>query len=131
MVLASNRLAGNPQLEAVLAGTLRLGAAGTPPVPAPVLSNDPAIAVVQQALMDIGYPMPLFGADGIFGGELGTQVVAFKRDWHLKPLDPVIGVKTIGRLDEEMLALERPPIVPPTSLPAEPTPLDDPYGRLP
>lgn len=129
MTLASNRLSGNPQLQAVQDGTLRLGAVGTPPVPAPVLSSGPAIAIVQQALIDIGYPMPVYGADGQFGGELGTQVVQFKKDWHLKPLDPVIGVKTITALDSEMLAYERPAPTPPP--PPEPTPAVDPYGRQP
>ena len=67
--LSSHRFAGNGDLTDVLNGNLRLGAPGTPPVPAPVLSNGPPIAFVQQALIDIGYPLPAFGADGLFGGE--------------------------------------------------------------
>ena len=39
---------------------------------------------------------------------MGAAVVAFKRDWHLVPDDPVIGPKTIAALDKEMVAFERP-----------------------
>lgn len=127
MELTSRRFGGDDELRQVLNGTLRLGARGTSPVPAPVLSSGPAVAKVQQALMDIGYPLPAFGADGKFGGETGTAVVEFKKDWHLAPRDPVIGPKTMGALDKEMVALERPAPPPPPG----PTPpvAFDPFGR--
>lgn len=125
--LKSARFAGDPALNQVLNGTLRLGAVGTPPFPAPVLSDGPAIAKVQQALMDIGFPLPEFGADSSFGAETGQAVVAFKRDWHLVPVDPVVGPKTMDALDRELIARERgdrpaPPVPPPA-------PPLDPYGR--
>jgi peptidoglycan hydrolase-like protein with peptidoglycan-binding domain len=123
----SMRLAGDRDLTKVLNGSLRLGAPGTPPIPAPVLSNGPAVAKVQQALIDIGYPMPRFGADGSFGGETGTAVVAFKKDWHLVPNDPVVGPKTMAALDKEMVAFERPE--PPPPPPPTASPPVDPFGR--
>ena len=67
--LTSARFAGDPTLDQVLNGTLRLGAVGTNPTPAPVLSSGPAITKVQQALIDIGFEMPINGADGSFGAE--------------------------------------------------------------
>jgi hypothetical protein len=56
--LKSARFAGDGDLTKVLNGGLRLGAPGTAPFPAPVLSSGPAVAKVQQALIDIGFPMP-------------------------------------------------------------------------
>lgn len=87
--LRSTRFAGDSDLTNVLNGGLRLAAAGTSPFPAPVLSSGPTIQKVQQALIDIGYPLPMFGADGTFGSEMGAAVVKFKADWHLVPDDPL------------------------------------------
>lgn len=125
--LSSVRFAGDSQLTLVLNGSLRLAAPGTPPNPAPILSSGAAVRMVQQALIDIGYPMPLFGADGNFGREAGQAVVAFKKDWHLVPGDPVVGPRTMAALDREMVAFERtaPPPPPP---PTPPVPFD-PFGR--
>jgi peptidoglycan hydrolase-like protein with peptidoglycan-binding domain len=126
-MLRSNRFAGDPDLTNVLNGGLMLGVPGTPPFPAPVLSNGPTITKVQQALIDIGYSLPQFGADGKFGSETGQAVVAFKIDWHLVPKDPVIGPQTMAALDKEMVAFERPAPVP---LPQPtPPPAADPFGR--
>lgn len=131
--LRSERFRNDNNLTNVLNGTLRLAAAGTPPVPAPVLSSGDSIKKIQQALMDIGYPMPQFGADGKFGKETGKVVIEFKRDWHLVPRDPVIGKKTMNALDKEMVAFERLVPVPPPSPPPTPTlpPASDPFGRTP
>src|SRR3954453_20084057 len=127
--LKSARFAGDGDLTKVLNGGLRLGALGTAPFPAPVLSSGPAVAKVQQALIDIGFPMPTSGADGSYGEETGTAVVAFKKDWHLVPGDPVVGPKTMTALDKEMVAFERPQPPPPPA--PSPPPLVDPFGRTP
>lgn len=105
--LQSKIFAGDQDLARVLDGSLRLAAKGTPPSPAPVLSSGPAVTKVQQALIALGYPMPKYGADGGFGGETGSAVAAFKRDWHLSPADPVVGPGTMGALDREMVAYEK------------------------
>jgi peptidoglycan hydrolase-like protein with peptidoglycan-binding domain len=93
-----------------------------------VLSSGPTITKVQQALIDVGYPLPALGANGSFNAETARAVVAFKNDWHLRPNDPVVGPKTITALDKEIVALERPIPVPPAPTPP---PLADPYGRTP
>lgn len=122
--LNSNRFKDDSDLTEVLNGTLRLGAPGTSPFPAPVLSDGESVKKVQQALIDIGYPMPRFGADGDFGDETGKVVVIFKQDWHLVPGDPVVGPKTIAALDKELVAFERPAPPPPPPPPAPPVPPD-------
>ncbi|MBX3331910.1 MAG: hypothetical protein KF722_16005 [Nitrospira sp.] len=127
--LKSKRFSGDSDLGLVLNGGLRLAAAGTEPFPAPVLSNGAPIVAVQQALIDIGYPLPAFGADGAFGSELGSAVVKFKKDWQIMPDDPVIGPRTILALDKEMIAFERPTPEPPP--PPLPSPPGDPFGRTP
>src|SRR4051794_34739714 len=111
-VFRSTRFAGDSNLLSVLNGELRLAAAGTATFPAPVLSSGPAIQIVQQALIDVGYPLPLFGASGTFNSETGAVVATFKADWHLSPGDPVVGPKTMAALDKEMVAFERSSPVP-------------------
>jgi peptidoglycan hydrolase-like protein with peptidoglycan-binding domain len=123
----STRFTGNVELGKVLNGTLRLGAVGTPEYPAPVRSSGDDVRKVQQALIDIGYPMPQFGPDGDFGDETGKAVAQFKKDWHLTPRDPVVGPKTMAALDKEISALERTAPIPPP--PPPPPPLPDAFGR--
>jgi hypothetical protein len=79
----SHRFAGEPQLEACLSGpaTLERGAVG------------PAVAMVQQALMDLGYSLRDFGPDGVFGAETADALAAFDGD-------PVVGVRTMCALDD-------------------------------
>lgn len=57
--LKSPRFAGDPVLEACYDKKryLRKGNRG------------PAVQKIQQALIDVGFPLPKFGADGDFGGE--------------------------------------------------------------
>jgi peptidoglycan hydrolase-like protein with peptidoglycan-binding domain len=62
-----------------------------------------AIAILQQTLIDLGYPMPISTrrkgrADGIFGDETAATVAAFQRSQGLSP-DGVAGRQTLGRLD--------------------------------
>jgi peptidoglycan hydrolase-like protein with peptidoglycan-binding domain len=86
--LRSDRFRGEPTLEAVQQGQrlLRAGASGE------------AVTRIQQALMDLGYAMPRFGADGQFGGETTQAVVAYQRDHDLGP-DGIVGPNTLGSLD--------------------------------
>lgn len=87
--LRSPRFAGDPVLEACLAGTHRM------------MSPEEGIAVtkIQAALIDLGFALPTFGADGKFGDETGQAVAAFKTGEQLAPNDPVVGPGTMGRLD--------------------------------
>ncbi|MGX9787910.1 FAD-dependent oxidoreductase [Mycobacterium sp. MMS18-G62] len=127
--LESLRFVGDRELEAVLAGTLRLGAKGTAPFPAPVQHEGRAIAAVQQALTDLGYPVGPRGVDGKFGPDTGAAVVKFKKDWHITPGDPVIGRATITALDRDISAHDR-GLTPPPPPPPPPPPVDR-YGRQP
>lgn len=127
--LQSPRFTGDRELEAVLAGSLRLAAKGTPAFPAPVQHEGPAIAKVQQALIDLGYSVGSHGADGKFGPDTGAAVVKFKKDWHITPGDPVIGRATITALDKDIAARDR-GLTPPTPPPPPPPPVDR-YGRKP
>jgi hypothetical protein len=110
--LRSPRFAGDTDLAAVRRGELRLATAGTLQ-PVPVRSTGDAVAKVQRALIDLGYPLPRFGVDGKFGSELGTAVTAFKTNHHIQPNDPVVGPQTISALDRDIVALDQPPIPPP------------------
>ncbi len=88
--LRSLRFAGDPILEACLAGNHRMREP----------EESDAVGKVQQALLDLGYSLPVHGADGRFGSETGAAVVAFKRDHDLHPTDPVVGPGTTRALDE-------------------------------
>jgi peptidoglycan hydrolase-like protein with peptidoglycan-binding domain len=62
-----------------------------------------AVAKIQQALVDLGYPMPIStrktgSPDGIFGSETRATVKQFQRDHGLYP-DGIVGRKTLGELD--------------------------------
>jgi peptidoglycan hydrolase-like protein with peptidoglycan-binding domain len=111
--LTSPRFAGDSDLDAVAKGTLRLAAPGTSPYPAPVLSQGPAIAKIQQALIDLSYPLPQHGADGRFGAETGGAIARYKSERGISPSDPVVGQQTMARLDQDILAHDSPLPPPP------------------
>jgi peptidoglycan hydrolase-like protein with peptidoglycan-binding domain len=85
----ASRFAGNAILEAVFDNerVLLNGSTGAP------------VTLVQQTLIALGYPLPRFGADGIFGDETRRAVDAFQRDVGLVP-DGVVGFRTIDFLDK-------------------------------
>lgn len=85
----------DPMLRACAAGRIALRRA----------DHGTAVRWVQQALIDLGYPLPAYGADGLFGAETGAAVVAFKLDHGLDPPDPVVGASAIA-LIEELLAVQ-------------------------
>ncbi|HSH61663.1 MAG TPA: peptidoglycan-binding protein [Acidimicrobiales bacterium] len=99
MPLTNPRFAGEPVLEACLAGEHRMMAPET----------GPAVAKVQQALIDLGFARSLHGADGLFSDDTGAAVVSYKTDRAIFPNDPVVGPKTMARLDAE------PDLLPPAS----------------
>lgn len=81
--------------------------------------TDPAVAKMQQGMIDDGFNMPIStrktgSPDGIFGPETYKTVRRFQKKHTLK-VDGVAGRQTIGKLDE--LAEARPPRrreIPPT-----------------
>jgi len=62
----------------------------------------PAVVKLQQALVDLGYPMPTTTKngtpDGIYGGETASAIRKFQRKYSLSP-DGVAGRLTLTQLD--------------------------------
>jgi len=94
MALTSPRFAWNLTLQAASENNppLRRGARGQ------------AVRLVQQALIDLGYPMPistrLHGSpDGIYGSETVGKIRQFQRRWGLRP-DGITGRNTLRRMDQ-------------------------------
>jgi hypothetical protein len=69
-------------------------------------AKGPAVAAIQQALVDLGYPMPISMAtpnatpDGIFGDETAATVKLFQGELKLA-VDGIVGRDTLRALDEQ------------------------------
>jgi peptidoglycan hydrolase-like protein with peptidoglycan-binding domain len=102
MPLTSPRFAGNDRLERCAAGDfdarLTLNTVGD------------FVALVQQALMDLGESLPQFGADGGYGQETTAAVLNYKTRHDLRSpdgsIDGIVGPLTMTKLDEECTALD-------------------------
>jgi phosphatidylserine/phosphatidylglycerophosphate/cardiolipin synthase-like enzyme len=92
--LTSPRFAGDDVLEACFDGEHRMvvGEAGE------------CVSRVQQALVDLGYPLPTHGVDGHYGDETAGAVAKFKNQRGIAPSDGVVGPKTMHELDESFPA---------------------------
>lgn len=88
--LASPRLAGNSRFERVLdnRSVIEVGDRG------------PEVRQIQQLLIDLGFNLGGFGADGRFGAETETAVREFQRTHGLTD-DGRVGFATIDALDAE------------------------------
>jgi hypothetical protein len=94
MPLRSPRFAGNARLEKAALNNppMACGETGEP------------VRLLQQALLDLGFPMPIsvrrFGSpDGIYGNETVTKVRSFQHTHRLAP-DGIAGRETWTKLDE-------------------------------
>lgn len=100
--LLSAQFAGDPELQAVADGRLRLGRPNDSPYPAPIQSTGPAVAKVQQSLMDLGYGLST-GVDGQYGQETYNAVYAYKQSFNIRTtggyLDGIVGPLTITHID--------------------------------
>lgn len=104
MALKSPRFVNNERLQK---------ASRNSPALRPVIT-DQSVAIVQQALIDLGIQMPIStkrngSPDGIYGAETVEKLKEFQRKHKLSP-DGVIGEKTMHKLDE---LLPGPPPPPP------------------
>ncbi len=109
--LTAARFSGNADLEAVYDNErlLRVGDSGG------------AVSLMQQALVDAGFPLPRFGVDGIFGNETRRALMNFQRASSLSA-DGVLGPNTMSALNALYTggapALPPPvPVVPPPAAP--------------
>jgi peptidoglycan hydrolase-like protein with peptidoglycan-binding domain len=89
---ASSLFAGDATLVEVLnnRAVLRRGHSGD------------AVRRLQDALLQEGYPLPNFGADGKFGPETETAVRMFQERWRLD-VDGIVGDQTLGLLDGHLI----------------------------
>ena len=106
-MLQSPRFAANPRLQKA--------SENNPAIRWP--ESGDAIAILQQALMDLGYPLPgsinkSGGPDGILGPETLKAIRAFQKK-HGLSIDGVVGRQTMAKLDS-LLPGGQPP--PPASL---------------
>ncbi|WP_409254278.1 peptidoglycan-binding domain-containing protein [Bacillus sp. SCS-153A] len=54
---------------------------------------------IQTKLVRAGFPLPRYGADGIFGLETEMAVMRFQRKYGLR-VDGLVGEQTLGKLNE-------------------------------
>lgn len=66
-------------------------------------SKGPYVTLLQTKLIQLGYSLPKYGADGSFGAETEAAVKAFQRDNGLEP-DGIVGAKTYEALDTGTVA---------------------------
>lgn len=109
MPLKSPRFANDPRLQRAAENNPPMGWGE---------SGEP-VRKVQQALIDLGFPLPLStrrtgSPDGVFGKETYNAVLAFQRRERFSA-DGVVGKDTLGRMDT-LLPNAGPPLPPPEKL---------------
>jgi phosphatidylserine/phosphatidylglycerophosphate/cardiolipin synthase-like enzyme len=87
--MISPRFFGDDVLESCLGGHRMFAGSGDPPQ---------SVALIQQALADLGFTV---GVDGSFGSETGNAVTAYKTNKQIAPNDPVVGPQTMAALDAD------------------------------
>lgn len=60
------------------------------------------VAEIQEGLMDLGFQLPKFGADGDFGNETRNAVIDFQSKNQLE-VDGIVGPQTISALDNSLV----------------------------
>jgi len=114
--LTAVRFSGNADLEAVYDDeqNLQVGDSGA------------AVSLIQQALVDAGFPLPQFGVDGIFGNETRRALVDFQRSSNLSA-DGVLNSNSMSALNS--LYSGGAPALPPP-VPVVPPPIAPPVVTL-
>lgn len=95
--------------------------------------SGPGVALLQAALFDLGYKMPVSFAkggkpDGVYGDETYAAVLKFQTVQKLRR-DGIAGMKTFERLDQQMIAKSGPPAMPSPPVLAPPAPPAIPPSR--
>ena len=87
--LVAPRFSGNTILEEALDDERLVG----------VGSSGTHVRLLQESLLDMGYNLPEFGADGIFGAETKAAVERFQDDAGAAKIDGIVGPETMGLFD--------------------------------
>lgn len=95
MSLKAFRFRYDEALEACLDGSHTLRVVN----PAGPFETGRHVRKIQQALIDERFPLPLHGADSVYGPETATAVSNFKTSQSIQPNDGVVGPKTMATLD--------------------------------
>ena len=92
--LRSERFCNDPMLRLVIDNLLilRKGLRGT--------QINEAVMRIQEALLDLGYELPIYKADGLFGDETRNAVCDYQMDRSLS-YDGTVGPETLTSLDSE------------------------------
>jgi hypothetical protein len=118
--LRSRVFRGDPVLEAVASGRVRLGRPSEPPRPTPVRSTGVAIEKVKGALFTLGLP-PSRDPRGQYGDDTYRLVQSYQRRFNIRApngsFDGIAGPETIAHLDA---ALAGAASGPPSARPAGP-----------
>lgn len=83
---------------------------GSIEVPAELYQKSDAMRGIQAALTALGYKLPKYGEDGIFGPETAGAVRRFQKDNGLK-VDGDPGPETVGKLNQ-LMGSKSSPVVP-------------------
>ena len=54
---------------------------------------------VQQCLLNMGFPLPIYGVDGWYGAETYNQITSYQQSKGLKYIDGIVGPETSGSLN--------------------------------
>lgn len=78
------------------------------------VQTDAAVAKIQRALIDAGFPLPEFGPDGIFGSETESAVKQFQVSKGLseEEQDGKVGPVTLGLMDAHFEDRTKPGLIP-------------------
>ena len=70
-------------------------------------SNARKVKEIQKKLVFLGFNLPEYGADGVFGGETDKAVRAFQNKFNLK-IDGLVGEATLRKLSQEYQEAKQP-----------------------
>lgn len=68
-------------------------------LPLEIGDEGPFVKEIQKELIQAGFPLPKYGADGIYGEETERAVMKFQKNYGLK-VDGLVGTQTLDKLKE-------------------------------
>jgi hypothetical protein len=115
-------------------GNVRIRRAAMNAPPMKFGERGPSVAILQAALIDLGYKMPKSTRktglpDGIFGKETKNTIYRFQVDKYLKGKDGIAGKETFAKLDQLLKAVPLATLMPPPPPPL-PTTRDYQIGTI-